>query len=494
MVQLSMNADNKRNTPQPQYKFEVKVMCFSVRNSYMLLIPALFLFFTRQVGAAVYYVSAVNGSDSNPGTSAAPWRTIQKAANTVTAGATVYVCSGIYNEVISPANSGNAHAPITYEPAARANVIIDGTGKPGGYGFGIWNITGKSYIIVKGFHFIHGYGNGITLENCSNVKILNNTFNSDFGWNPIEVDSTSHTSSRNIEIAGNHIHRTYIPGSLSNKYYAWFTGYGPPANLPGPWSEMISMSGGSNFSVHDNVIDLNELGEGINMKNGMHDSRAFRNKVSNTSSVAMYIGGWDKGDYDIAYYDNIIDNPDHNGIVISNEKGPTKTHDIRIYNNIIIGGRMGLGIGFYGYGSISNVTAINNTLYNSSVAVNPPWVGHGTPHDIAFSNVVLRNNIFFGGAMNVRLSGVIADHNGFYNTEAFGTDSVTGNPLFVNAAKNDFHLHAGSPMINKGTSVGAPSVDFDGVKRPKGAATDIGAYEFIKKAHPNLSHLYSYSH
>jgi hypothetical protein len=34
---------------------------------------------------ATFYVSTT-GSDSNPGTPAAPWRTIQKAFNTLTAG------------------------------------------------------------------------------------------------------------------------------------------------------------------------------------------------------------------------------------------------------------------------------------------------------------------------------------------------------------------------------------------------------------------------
>ena len=39
---------------------------------------------------ATYYVST-SGNDSNPGTFAVPWLTIQHAANTAKAGATVYV-------------------------------------------------------------------------------------------------------------------------------------------------------------------------------------------------------------------------------------------------------------------------------------------------------------------------------------------------------------------------------------------------------------------
>ncbi|MGD0129072.1 MAG: hypothetical protein ABSF46_27415 [Terriglobia bacterium] len=46
-----------------------------------------------QTGAA-YFVSST-GSDSNPGTFAEPWLTIQHAADTATAGATVYVLGGV---------------------------------------------------------------------------------------------------------------------------------------------------------------------------------------------------------------------------------------------------------------------------------------------------------------------------------------------------------------------------------------------------------------
>lgn len=45
----------------------------------------------------IYYV-AKNGNDSNPGTESQPWRTIQKAAETLVAGDTVYIKAGTYNE------------------------------------------------------------------------------------------------------------------------------------------------------------------------------------------------------------------------------------------------------------------------------------------------------------------------------------------------------------------------------------------------------------
>ena len=49
---------------------------------------------------ASFYVSTT-GNDSNPGTQAAPWRTIQHAADTARAGSTVNVRGGIYEELVS---------------------------------------------------------------------------------------------------------------------------------------------------------------------------------------------------------------------------------------------------------------------------------------------------------------------------------------------------------------------------------------------------------
>lgn len=75
--------------------------------------------------AAIYYVSVVTGLDSNPGTSpAAPWRTIQKAADTMIAGDTVNVMAGIYREAVVPKNSGEAGAPITYQAYGSDTVVI----------------------------------------------------------------------------------------------------------------------------------------------------------------------------------------------------------------------------------------------------------------------------------------------------------------------------------------------------------------------------------
>src|SRR4026209_768877 len=80
-------------------------------NMKRILCVASFLFTTvsafSRVSTTDYYV-AKNGNDTNPGTLAQPWKTIQRAADTVQAGDTVNVRQGIYRERVAVHVSGSS--------------------------------------------------------------------------------------------------------------------------------------------------------------------------------------------------------------------------------------------------------------------------------------------------------------------------------------------------------------------------------------------------
>ncbi|MBM4093629.1 MAG: DUF1565 domain-containing protein [Planctomycetes bacterium] len=58
-------------------------------------------------GSTEFHV-AVNGDDSNPGTRAAPLRTIQRVANLGLPGDTITVHEGVYRERVNPPRGGES--------------------------------------------------------------------------------------------------------------------------------------------------------------------------------------------------------------------------------------------------------------------------------------------------------------------------------------------------------------------------------------------------
>ncbi|HSQ05061.1 MAG TPA: hypothetical protein VLN59_13540 [Burkholderiales bacterium] len=104
---------------------------------------------------ARYYV-ATNGSDADPGTLDRPWRTIQKAANTVGAGSTVYVRGGVYHERVTIHVSGVPGQPIVFQSHPGEQAIIDGTGltPPAGWS-ALIDIRDKGHLVIQGFEICH---------------------------------------------------------------------------------------------------------------------------------------------------------------------------------------------------------------------------------------------------------------------------------------------------------------------------------------------------
>src|SRR3954454_10023388 len=74
-----------------------------------------------------FFVSPT-GSNAAAGTKAHPWRTIQKAANSVPAGSTVEIRGGVYRERVVVRVSGAPGAWITFRNYDHEHVRLDGTG------------------------------------------------------------------------------------------------------------------------------------------------------------------------------------------------------------------------------------------------------------------------------------------------------------------------------------------------------------------------------
>ena len=128
----------------------------------------LFLLLSTTAQGATYYV-ATTGSDSNPGTSASPWRNPQKcAASPIKAGDTCIVRSGTYTAPSSKPNlvvyiggasaSGTSSLPITIksEKPLGASMIVPSTASTTNAAF----YLSRPYYIIEGFDISGGANNG----------------------------------------------------------------------------------------------------------------------------------------------------------------------------------------------------------------------------------------------------------------------------------------------------------------------------------------------
>ena len=84
------------------------------------------------------------------------------------------------------------------------------------------------------------------------------------------------------------------------------------------------------------------------------------------------------------------------------------------------------------------------------------------------NNQIWAPNVASARVVTGTCAGLVQDHNDKDN-----------NPLFQNAAANNFHLSPGSPALDAGVQSDYVRKDYDGVDRPLVAAPDLGAYQLV---------------
>jgi hypothetical protein len=416
---------------------------------------------TLEAFATTYYVSTT-GNDSSPGTSSSPWRTIQKAANTVVAGDTVIVYAGTYRETVTESTSGTSGNRITYQVNTGDTVTVNNFVLSGSYltldGFTVTNTAsgwGKagiyisgSYVMIRNCKPLDNNCPGIfTEEGTSYCQILDNYIKNS-GMVGIELRGMHHAVDNN-EIDG----VTDIKGGFNYTDSNGMDAFGGYHTISRNYMHGITRTGGA----HLDCIQTYE-------KSAVDGGRALNNTVIEKNLFLHY--------QPAAHFTFMLEG--------------TASHPpsyLTIRNNIF---KVTSGINSYNY--------YGNTfrIYNNTFIGNPSETGWAYSLR-GVTNLDIRNNIYvdFRGAIFdlAGNSGQTVDYEAAWNQGAsinWGSVTplhrLTSNPTFVNfvagpTGNGNYQLQATSPCIDFGATISSVTDDYLEVTRPQGSGYDLGAYE-----------------
>lgn len=220
------------------------------------------------------YVSAANGSDSNPGTSSAPLHTIQRAANLAKPGMTIYVSQGTYSEAITSSVNGTATARIRFVSVDKWKAII----KPASSAYTMWTVKG-GYTDIDGFQIdgsgsagtstrigIYLTGGNSSVQNSWIHDVAMNSGCDSRGGGGLVADQSRGKTYDNYDFIANKV--DHVGGSCG-------------------WIQGIYHS--SSGKIINNVVYATN--QGINMGHDDHNILVLNNTLFGNSGYGIYFGG-----------------------------------------------------------------------------------------------------------------------------------------------------------------------------------------------------------
>jgi chitodextrinase len=362
----------------------------------------------------VFYVSP-SGNDGSPGTQAQPWRTIQKAASTLTAGQRALVVAGTYQENVFVTRDLRGPEPATIEALDPTNRPVlnylrihnDGAA-PASY----WRLRN---LVVDG-SLVGGQEDGIKITGNATASVPHHV--ELYGLEVRNVDS-GHAKPQGLSIQGGvaatvpyqlHIYNTLIhhiggPNAIQNQTQSFYAG--KCAN-----------------SVFANNVSRDSRGWGFRLGSATSATTGLRNNYFVNNTVVRSSSG--------------------GGFTLFAEGTDTPPHYLdggnHFYNNIV-----------------SDVPGLR--AYSSRFL--PQVDGPANVPNLWDANLAYRyGTLFYNGE-------------GEDTSSIFVSRPITGDPMFVNSAVNDFHLRPGSPALGAGISEYTPPLDFDGKTR---TGAHLGAF------------------
>jgi hypothetical protein len=422
---------------------------------------------TGAASATVYYV-APSGSDSNPGTSASPWATIQRAVNigqnpqvvsgdTIIVKAGTYTCAGpgpyVYNGVgyNEPGDdNGNGYGSLPAQPYYWISVRISG-------------ITIKSETkwgaVLDGNKLCHSVffldGNNLHNITIQDFEIKNGYWNGIFANNPTYPE-------HDIRIKGCDIHH------CGHDHEALTSSYGMNGIFTSPASYGWLID---SCKIHD-IGRLNNTNLS-HTHNYYHDQGVYWCGYNQTIQNCVFwncIHGWPIGG-----------SPDYS----ANDGVNMKVFNCTFMGaNPICDGQIATSVPE----RCKNWVVANNIFYQPNHAPFMWVASGGTPPRYDGGNNIFRNNLTtWSGVDEVQLTpyidragaldGTNWRRNTSINTYVNGGGIFSCDPLFIDPANHNYRIRTDtSKAVGNSYPAYTPTLDFDGNVRTNNT---IGAFDYV---------------
>jgi len=328
---------------------------------------------------------------------------------------------------------------------------------------------------------------GITIgADCSDITVASNHIHHIGKKATIEEDGTAHGDKEGIAVSSNGSEGSLEPFNITIECNEIHDIGNELAKKSTNCKGIVVYSGDADSgNITDIMIRYNKIfncdGRGISLEmvDGNHTlyyNIIFNNGIGNRESSSIW-----------------------GGLIIHTRIGTTS--NVKVFNNIIWGNDGGPGTG-----SKANVfihsrpdSTLTFSFKNNIIGLfqNPEgydlcYLPSGTlnlesDHNLFYEDSGSKNCINWWGKV-YDFAHVLGNQFRYYSYDkSQDMNSITQDPLFIDASNGNFHLQFNSPCINKGTDVGLTE---DMEENPVDYAPDIGAYEYSELNHTEI-HVYS---